>query len=335
MSDQPPEPASFELVLLDQALAFVDPLVGAATSEAVLADMLALLGWNSREIGLATTALSGIEDAVSRIEQIIEELSAPDAEITLGTLVNSLVATEELVQAVIAIEQAVDPPPPGFSAFPGQLLQFLTTTWLRTRHPTVYRAMTLLTLVTPAGQQPLPAADAVVSASGELISFPSTQDQLAFDQLGKLLTDPVGTLKQAYVPAGLSGQKFADKLADAVLPLVGELLQNLGAQASYGTAAVGGVDLGVNAARAAHILGFWFAFGDDGGAGATVMLRPTPGAATGTDIGVAPFGRRCSRTRSGRGCSSSTSARRSTRCSSAPTGWRSIRRAARSAPPCA
>jgi hypothetical protein len=289
MSDQPPEPASFELVLLNQALAFVDPLVGAATSEAVLADMLALLGWNSREIGLATTALSGIEDAASRIEQIIEELSAPDAEITLGTLVNSLVATEELVQAVIAIEQAVDPPPPGFSAFPGQLLQFLTTTWLRTRHPTVYRAMTLLTLVTPAGKQPPPAADAVVSASGELISFPSAQDELAFDQLGKLLTDPVGTLKQAYVPAGLSGQAFADKLADAVLPLVGELLQNFGAQASYGTAAVGGVDLGVNAARAAHILGFWFAFGDDG-AGATVMLRPTPGAATGTDIGVAPFG---------------------------------------------
>jgi hypothetical protein len=289
MSDEPPAPASFEVVLLEEALAFVDPIVSAASSEAVLADILALLGWNGEAIGLASNALQSIEDAATRIETIIDQLSAPDAEITLGTLVNSLIATEDLVQAIMEIDQALHSPPPDFSAFPGQLLEFLTTTWLRTRHPTVYRAMTLLTLVTPADKLPPPAADAAVSASGEVVSFPSAQDQLALDQLGKLLTDPTGTLRQAYIPAGATGQAFADALADAVLPPAGELLQNFGARASYGTSAVGGVDLGANAARAEHVLAFWFAFGDDG-AGATVMLRPTPGAATGTDLGVAPFG---------------------------------------------
>ena len=289
MSDQPPAPSSFEVVLLDELLAFVQPLMQAAESEAVLADMLAVLGWNSTEIGFATDALSGIDQAVEAIQDIVDDLSQPDAEITLGTLVDSLVATEGLVQAVIAIEHALNPPPPGFDAFGAQLLEYLTTTWLRTRHATIYEAMTLLTLVTPASKQ-LPAADAVLSASGEIVSFPNAQDQLAFDQLGKLLTDPVGTLKAAYVPTGVTGQAFADALADSVLPPAGRLLQQFGAQASYGANAVGGVDLGANAGRAAHILAFWFAFGDDG-AGASVMLRPTPGQATGTDIGVAPFGR--------------------------------------------
>ncbi|MFL5862993.1 MAG: DUF6603 domain-containing protein [Solirubrobacteraceae bacterium] len=289
MSDQPPAPASFELVLLDEALAFVQPLVQAAESEAVLADMLAVLGWNSTEIGFATSALSGIHTAIDAVQDIIDTLSKPDAEITLGTLVDSLVATEGMVQAVIAIEHALNPPPPGFDAFGGQLLEFLTTTWLRTRHATIYEAMTLLTLVTPASKQ-LPAADAVVSTtSGEIISFPTLQDQLALEQLGKLLTDPVGTLRAAYVPTGVSGQDFADGLADSVLPAAGRLLQQFGAQASYGANAVGGVELGANAARAAHILAFWFEFGGDG-AGASVMLRPTPGQATGTDVGVAPFG---------------------------------------------
>ena len=121
MSDQPPEPASFELVLLDQAIAFVDPLVqrrgerGRARRHARAARL-------ERPADRARDhCAERHEDAASRIEQIIEELSAPDAEITLGTLVNSLVATEELVQAIIAMEQAVNHQPPGFSAFPGQL----------------------------------------------------------------------------------------------------------------------------------------------------------------------------------------------------------------------
>jgi len=289
MSDQPPAPASFEVVLLDEVLAFVDPLLQAAESELVLADMLAVLGWNSTEIGFATDALSGIDQAVTAIQDIVDDFSQGNTEITLGTLVDSLVATEGLVQAVIDIEHALNPPPPGFDTFGAQLLEFLTTSWLRRRHATVYEAMTLLTLVTPAGQQ-LPAADAVLSSSGEIISFPSVQDQLAFDQLGKLLTDPAGTLKAAYIPTGVTGQQFADQLADSVLPAAGRVLQQFGARASYGANAVGGVDLGANAGRAAHILAFFFAFGDDG-AGASVMLRPTPNQSTGTDVGVAPFGR--------------------------------------------
>jgi hypothetical protein len=278
-----PAPTSFELALLDEVVALLDPLRAAAESEDARRELLAELGWDGDALGLPATALDAVAEAVDTIEALVDAGGEP----TLQTLVQALTATADGFQAVHALAGAVPSAPPDWAGIGAALAELLTCRWLVRRHPLAFRAAVLMTLIRPA-HEASPAT--AVESGGQLVRFPARTPQLRLDQVGKLLSDPVGTLKADYLPTSGSGQARADALADRLLPRLGALIQVLGADALFGTDTVETGDLGTDgAAIAAHALTVRLPLGTDA-VGATIALRAPAGGAVGTDVAIAPFG---------------------------------------------
>jgi hypothetical protein len=276
--------AALETILLEELLHLVQPLREAAESAQALRELLADMGWDADAIGLAASMISGVEGAAAAIEQIIESGGEP----TFDTLISSLEATASLVQAIQELSQQGASAPPDWGQVGEELVELLVTRWLSSYHPLVYRIAKLLTIVRPAQDVPEAELPDFVESAGKLARFPVAKDQLRFDQLGKLLTDPLKTLEDEYIPTGVTGQAYADGIADRLLPKAGSVLQAIGAQALYGADTVDGGDLGTTGTVVAgHALTIFVPFGGDG-AGATIALLPHSGG--GIDVAVAPFG---------------------------------------------
>ena len=279
-----PAPTSFELALLDEVVTLLDPLRAAADSPDALRELLAQLGWDADALGLPATAFDAAAQAVDTIEALVDAGGEP----TLDTLAQALQATATGFQAVNALAGAAPSAPPDWAGIGAALAELLTCRWLGRRHPLAFRAAVLLTLMRPP--QEAPPATAVIDSGGGLVRFPAQAPQLRLDQIGKLLSDPVGTLKAEYLPAIGSGQARADALADRLLPRLGALIQMLGADALFGTDTVETGDLGTDgAAIAARALTVRLPIGTDE-VGATIALRAPAGGAAGTDVAIAPFG---------------------------------------------
>jgi hypothetical protein len=277
--------AALETVLLEELLRLVEPLREAADSALALQELLADMGWDADAIGLATSMISGVEQAATAIEGIVDTGGEP----TFDTLVSALEATASLVGAIQDLSQVGSSAPPEWGQVGETLVELLVTRWLSSYHPLVYRIAKLLTFIRPAHEVPDTNVPDFVDTGTALARYPVAGDQLRLDQIGKLLTDPVGTLKAEYLPTGVTGQAYADGIADLLLPKAGSVIQAIGAQALYSTDTVdGGGDLGATGATiASHALTIWVPFGSDG-IGTTVALLPhTP---SGIDVAVAPFG---------------------------------------------
>ena len=128
---------------------------------------------------------------------------------------------------------------PQFEQIGQDLIEFLTVHYLQTWHPFVYSLAVLLTLIQPAEEVPF------TEAIGEGLAFPPKRPRLKLARLSKLLNDPVGLLKTAYVPfATLQTAEQAQQVTDKLFPRLGRVLGELGWNYLYGIKPAYGLDFG-------------------------------------------------------------------------------------------
>lgn len=283
---------------LREARLVLEPLLEASGDVEAVGELLEQLGWvlDTGAGGAVAKVAQALAATAGAIEALDALASPADGQPGPETLTASLAAIRSVTEVVDALQQVADafdpaPPPDTFAALPGELIEHLFLDYLDTYHPAVLNALVLLTLVEPGGAAP--PTPAVSDASGTALRIARSRHRLKLDRLGPLASDPVGTLKQAYVrPTGLQTVADAAYTADRLFPRIASLVQSLGATAMYSFKPDHGYDLGTAGPELlGHTLGLWVPIPVDGGTldlGATFALSPADRGGLG--LVVRPFG---------------------------------------------
>ncbi|MEO8337421.1 MAG: hypothetical protein ABI664_20760, partial [bacterium] len=210
----------------DEMVALFSPL-SIAGSPAGFRVMLESLGH--------TGQLSGndpLRVALSQAAALVAELSAID-DATLDSMdgvAKVLTIGSDTLSAVRAVEQAVsDPSLAALAAGLGQqIIARLVALQLRSRHPQLHRALSLLTLINPA-ETAVPSA--LVVGTSDIVRLPVVDDVFQLNRLPTLISHPGTALRGAYFPNGLAGIGDAYAAADLLFPLLGMLANEVGLRA--------------------------------------------------------------------------------------------------------
>lgn len=255
-------------VLATELQNLLSPLAKSSGSDQARKDIFSGLGW---ELG----ALTGfpVDKFISEVGQIAADASALAAfaqnpsfnfdqlsvlVTKIGSLFNAVGDLENLAK-----DPNVNLPPDAVTALEeiGEaLVQLLLFEYLRRFHPLLLQLGRLLTIV----QSPVDRNDvsnAIVGADGNtVLRYPAAPPRLQFDRIGKLLSDPVGTLKTYYLGQdGLGTNDGAKKVAGRLFGPLGSLLASIGADVSTGQ------NLPGNSTRdPSRTLAFTFTVLDDG-----------------------------------------------------------------------
>ena len=111
-----------------------------------------------------------------------------------------------------------------------EMTELITGLYLRTEHPRIHRAFSLMTLVDPA--EVVPPQPLVVDPDGKIQRLPWQPDHLHFERVPDLVDDPFGTLRAAYFPNDLATAADALRQARRLFPLLRALARALGLASS-------------------------------------------------------------------------------------------------------
>ena len=241
----------FETVLLDELRALIKPV--AVDDPAKLADAFAFVGWDLDALaGLDVAALVAVCNAIAETieEAVSDTIALPDVALRVIKLRGSL---ESLGRSLSQWS-----PPTGLPADAAQLLaadvvNALIDAYLASRLPAL-RACLVLTGALAVEEDG--RALRVGTRTGRLVRQARRRPRLRPERLGDFLQDPIGTLTGPTT----SGLAACDVLADLLLPMLAELLRELGVAAEYAgliPAQTGTVPT-AEAERAAHLLQICF-----------------------------------------------------------------------------
>jgi hypothetical protein len=279
--------------LVKEAGELVSPLAAAAASDWHRRRVLEQLGWDP-------AALSGmpggefeawLAEVSSAVQGVISLLATPPD--SLEDLARALGVADDAVKAATNLPPTLRagtlPGTPPAELLVDDLLTFVTVDYLRRRRPAVYRGAVLLTLISPAEDEP---PGAPIPADGPPVRLPISRPRLRLDRSADLLSDPLGTLRTEYFPDGLETAAAADAAADRLFPRVAALIRDLGFNAVYGIREGDAPDFGpAGNMLAARMLSASARIGvppDDVELGLTVALSPEERGGLG--VVVSPWG---------------------------------------------
>jgi hypothetical protein len=105
------------------------------------------------------------------------------------------------------------------------LVQSLVALHLRARHPAIFRASSLLTLITPAElSDPIPP----VISDSNIVRSARLADQFHLGRIANLLKQPLQTLAEKYFPNELTAAQNAHEAESMLFPILALLAQTLG-----------------------------------------------------------------------------------------------------------
>lgn len=212
-------------LLAEETGNILSPLQRAVEVPGALNELFAILGVPP---GDDNTAVSAAVSAIVDVKKQIEALASQESP-SLDDIRSVLQSSERAFQALRQLDAAGGPLSqlPGVS---GDLIEWLVSTWLKTRHPVIHEIAALLTLIELEVDQAFSAAQ---TEGTEVIRYPYRIERLHPSRIASLLRDPVGILRAEYVTPLLTGAD-ADAMADALFPKVVGLLRQLGISCRYG-----------------------------------------------------------------------------------------------------
>lgn len=233
----------------------LDPLVAAADDPLWRAELFADIGWNLDGLtGLPTATLERLLAAVrTAANQLIAMGKNPSTDLkawkgVFAALKTCFDAVRDLKTVFDGWSGVALPDP---AAFGTDLVNWLIIRYLQRYRPTLGAVLLALGIVDDAAG---PIATVVDPGTGKPVRFSSNTPRLRLDRLPALVGDPVGELRRRYLGAdGLSTRAATDAAADAILPALGGVLNNLGdpITAFYGRDIA---ELGESAEAARHLL---------------------------------------------------------------------------------
>ena len=286
-------------VVLLEIERLLDPVRRAAESARGREELFATLGWDldaitGFPIARLQAALEQCRGAVDAVAALVDPgpASLEDVAIALGQVESALSAIRDLAEVLDGTSVTA---PPEFALLGSDLISTLTITYLQRFHPRVYAVAELLTLIEPPPEdRPEPAL--LDATSQAIVRRPLLRPRLRLERIGRLLSDPVAELKDAYIGAeGLLTTAQAELAADRLFPRIARLLRSLGADAVYGVKPQYGLDFGPGGnAMVAHMLSLYMPLdlGPDlasSGVGVTFALSSEDQG--GAALVAAPFGR--------------------------------------------
>lgn len=272
----------FEAVLLDELQALIAPI--AVDDLSKVTDAFAFVGWDVNELaGLDVPALIEVCRTIAEVIEgaASDTVSLPDIAIRLLDLRGSL---ESLGRSLSQWS-----PPTGLPADAALLLaedvvHALIDAYLATRLPALRAGLVLagVLIVEEDGR-----ALYVGTGTSRIVRQARRRPRLKPERLGSFVQDPIGTL----TGPSSTGLAASDALADLLLPMLAELLRELGLAADYGgLVAKAGVPAD-EAERARHFLqiSFWAPGEDAAPEDALLLQRLLVGIAPDTQDGGRPM----------------------------------------------
>jgi hypothetical protein len=199
-----------------------------------------------------------------------------------------LVSAEKAFNAVRALSDAGGPAEQ-IENFGRDLIDFLVAAYLMTWQPVMREVAALLTLIEPAEAQDLQPGMVV---GDKVVRLPYRIDRFHLERISDLLSNPVGTLRAAYVNDLLTVAD-ANAMADKLFPRLLGVLRSLGVPCRYGFRAGDEPLLGDAAPLVDHALIIWVVDALAGvGVGAEAGAVFTLSSADRGDLGLlaSPFG---------------------------------------------
>ncbi|HET9444075.1 MAG TPA: DUF6603 domain-containing protein, partial [Acidimicrobiales bacterium] len=247
---------SFQLALLEQVAAFLEPVTSAAVNPARRRRLLDDLGWDLAAVaGLDQAAFEEWADDVARAVDAVVTLVESGGPGSLEDLRTMLPAAEAAVGVAAGLPPALTGNLPAelpVEALASDLLTHLVVTTLSRGSGLAFHLAALLGLVTPAEDTEVSEP---VPSTGAAIRLARRRPELHLERLPDLLTDPVGLLEELYFPLGWSTAAEVDLAARLLFTRLAGLLETTGIRATYGLKPSLGPDLGpYGLALAGHML---------------------------------------------------------------------------------
>jgi hypothetical protein len=231
--------ANVQQQLAREALALLEPVTAAAVNPWRRRALLEALGWDLGAIAGMDEAefdgwLDDVADAIGGLVHAIED--PPETLEDLAELLGAVAAAGEAARGLppSLLELPPDAIPAGVLA--GDLGAYLTVGWLERRHPVVLAVLRLLTIVRlqteTVPSTPLPQ-------TGRPIRRGRARAEVRLEQVLELIRDPVGTLRQEYIPNRLLTDADAELAAARLFGRTADLLRALNVEALAGVATDG------------------------------------------------------------------------------------------------
>ncbi|MFC0506524.1 DUF6603 domain-containing protein [Micromonospora costi] len=253
MPPDSPNPATDILSrLAAEAQNLVEPLVRGAQHEQGRRQLLLVLGWDLDQLtGYPVEEMADAAAAIGEAAaQLAEAASTPTQSLDgVLALVQDIAALVDAIRAVADLADAPGVQVPqdveaALAAIGQSLVEFLLLEYLTNYHPTAHDVARALTLIHTSADYLADLTPPLGGADGQPVyRLPAAPPRFQLDRLADLLTDPVGTLRAAYLgPDGLSTADAARTAAGRIWRRLTPLLVALGAEVSHGADAPGAAE---------------------------------------------------------------------------------------------
>lgn len=213
-------------------------LAAAASSPETTAKLLDRLGWQADKVPGMSDAVAAVGRAVDQVlsdllDLVDEEVSGPGS--WLHRLADLAPRAKAVGQAVGSLSHLkLTNPPPTLDRLGQELLLLLAEDWLRENLPAVAALASITGCYLP---QRLARPQPAVQVSGQTVRKPYQLPEFHLDKLVSLVTGPLDSLRQRYLPAGgLTNPAAVQALAGSLFPVLADALPLLadGLGARYG-----------------------------------------------------------------------------------------------------
>lgn len=205
---------SLGTALRDEMMRLLGPIIAASQSPRGTALLLRGLGYTDAiatraDLAAAVADLAGAAAAIEAIDDL-----------------DSWQGIQQLLEQIARAGDAIDAlGTSGLASLGRELGEKLVATYLRGRFPRLFRVACLLTLIDPAEQR---AALPLERDGAAIARLPRRVDRLRFDRARALISAPLDTLADAYLPNGLAAAADAHAAAARVFEPLVRLLGALG-----------------------------------------------------------------------------------------------------------
>ena len=224
--------ANFQKRLLDELALLFDPVIRAALDPDVANELLRRFGWSPEGLFTAsantfTSNLAPIGQAVGTIVQAAQNppQSIGDLETALDSVATAVSKVGDLQSAVAAGQPQTVADALGELA--QDLVELLTLTYIARRAPVAIDVLRLLTIVHTESRPRLVSGTTVVRRAVEI-------QRLDLGRALELIQDPIGTLRNHYLPNGLKTDADVLAAVQNLYPAVAWLLHATGATVTVG-----------------------------------------------------------------------------------------------------
>ncbi len=211
---------SLDKVLLSALGDLFAPLIGTDDAPGDPRTLLYALGWNADAMtGLDTAALG---DTANAIRQALGREGSD----VLSVLLDAREPIVALIRSLAAWTPPSGLPDNVAETLALDLVHALVDAWLVRRAPVARAALVLTGLVETT------ALPAIARADGTVIRRAATRARLRPERVGEVLQSPLGFVDSLANPAGVA--RTTEALSDLLLPLLRDVLVDVGIPASYG-----------------------------------------------------------------------------------------------------